>query len=353
MPSLHLPYLWMLCGAAAFAVMAVLTSELRQQFSWPWIAAARSGWAFLFAALLVLLSGSQFLILRPLTLWWRSIAGSISLLCGFYAMTHYDVSVVLTLTNVYPIWVAILSWPMLGVVPSTDTWLAAVLSVAGVAVLASDIPAADTLSPERLSSLRDVVAAADMPQGFGAHWAIGASLVSAFTSAVALLGLHRLRGLDHRAVVVHFSGTAFVFCLVAAAFWPEVAVHEPHPPLVWGLLFAVGLSATVGQLFLTRAFAYGDPARVSVVGLSQVCFAMLLESAWHHRTYSVRSLLGMAMVILPTAWVMWRSRYRRHGHDEPLATPPDSESPDWRVSDKGGAVVEQAEMVIASSRHTE
>ena len=59
----------------------------------------------------------------------RSLAGSVSLLCGFYAMTHYDVSVVLTLTNMYPLWVAVLSWPLMGELPSTDTWIAAVVGV--------------------------------------------------------------------------------------------------------------------------------------------------------------------------------------------------------------------------------
>jgi hypothetical protein len=41
-----------------------------------------------------------------------SIAGSISLVCGFYAMTHYPVSEVLTLTNMFPLWVAVLSLPL-------------------------------------------------------------------------------------------------------------------------------------------------------------------------------------------------------------------------------------------------
>lgn len=307
----HLPYLWMLLGAAAFAVMAVLTSALREVFAWQWIAAARSGLAMLFAAILVIAGGGTFLILRPVTLWWRSVAGSISLLCGFYAMTHYDVSVVLTLTNMYPLWVAVLSWPLLGIVPSGDTWLAALVGVIGVAVLASDQPSA-------ASHVADAspMGALHLATGSGAVTAkttfstlpIGVAAISAFTSALALLGLHRLRGLDHRAVVVHFSATAFLFCLGAAWLLPQepLQTHVTRNWISWGLLLAVGLSATIGQLLLTKAFAYGDPGRVSVVGLSQICFAMVIEALWHDRVYSGQTLLGMALVLLPTAWVMWR-----------------------------------------------
>jgi len=92
-----LPYLWMLLGTFAFAVMAVLINELKEEVPWQWIALARSSLAMLFGAGLVLAAGAKFVFLKPGTLWMRSLAGSVSLLCGFYAMTHYDVSVVLTL----------------------------------------------------------------------------------------------------------------------------------------------------------------------------------------------------------------------------------------------------------------
>ncbi|GIW95849.1 MAG: membrane protein [Pirellulaceae bacterium] len=306
MNSQRSAYVWMLAGAAAFAVMAVLTSELRSVFGWQWIAAARSGLALLFAAVLVVAARQRFLVFKPAGLWWRSLAGSASLLCGFFAMTHYDVAVVLTLTNMYPLWVAVLSWPMLGRRPSLDTWVAAAVGVTGVAVLmGADLhyPAVAQWAARQTTSLVPARTAG----GVTAALAIGASLVSAFTSALALISLHRLRTLDHRAVVVHFSGTAFLFCLAAAWLLPCEPVRPDVPLQSWLMLLAVGATATVGQLFLTKAFAYGDPGRVSVVGLSQICFAMLLESFWNGQHYTMRTLAGMALVMLPTAWVMWRS----------------------------------------------
>ena len=295
MPASLLPYVWMLLGAIAFAGMAFLAADLKDDFNWQWIAIARSGLAMVFAAILVVAGGAQFVFLRPRTLWMRSLAGSISLVCGFYAMTHYDVSVVLTLTNMYPLWVAILSWPMLGHAPRSDTWIAAVTGVAGVLLLS--ISAAS-------SSPNSGVA----PGGMQGTIAIGASLVSAFTSGIALIGLHRLKEIDSRAIVTHFSLVSLLACLAALLVFAD----EKHPPQMAAgpmtALLGVGLLATAGQLFWTKAFSTGIPARVSVVGLSQVGFAMLLEMIFHGRTFTPLTLVGMALIIGPTVWVLGRGQ---------------------------------------------
>jgi len=300
------PYVWMLFGAMAFACMAVLTAELRDSAAWQWIAAARSGLAMLFAAGLVLAAGVRFLIFRPRTLWMRSLAGSVSLLCGFFAMTHYDVAVVLTLTNMYPLWVAVLSWPLLGVLPRRDTWFAALFGVIGVAVLATSFEPPSAIDGASSPSVNGGMDAGSRAMSGTELAALGAAVVSAFTSAVALIGLHRLRELDARAVVVHFSGVSFCVCLIALGTLPRVPER-----LVWtadaGWMFlGIGCSATVGQLLLTRAFALGDPSRVSVVGLTQTGFAMALTSFFHARTYSISTLTGMGLVLVPTAWVLLR-----------------------------------------------
>lgn len=291
-PSL-LPYLWMLLGALAFAVMAFLTADLRDDFDWQWIAIARSGLAMVFAAGLVVVGGAKFVFLKPRILWMRSLAGSVSLVCGFYAMTHYDVSTVLTLTNMYPLWVAVLSWPMLGHAPSSDTWIAAAIGVVGVGLLSAGAAG----SP-----------GAGAHGGISAAIAIGASLVSAFTSAIALIGLHRLKEIDSRAIVTHFSMVSLLACLAALFVFAD-EMPRPHVQAgpMTGLL-AVGLFATVGQLFLTKAFSTGIPARVSVVGLSQVGFAMLLEMIFHSRTFTPLTLVGMVLIIAPTAWVLGRGQ---------------------------------------------
>lgn len=275
-----LPYAWMLASASAFSVMAICTRALGPLCDWKVIAIFRAGLAMVFAALLVYHAGAKFAILRPKTLWMRSLAGSVSLLCGFYAMTHHSVSEVLVLTNMYPLWVAVLSWPLLGELPSAEVWLAIILSIGGMCLM-------------------------QPPQAFEGQLAFGAALLSSFTSGIALIGLHKLKQLDPRAIVTHFSGVALLLSIIACFVFASER-ETTISVATGGLLLGVGLSATAGQLFLTKAFTTGNAARVAVVGLSQVAIVMLLEILIWQRSFSLQTLAGMGLVVTPTAWMILR-----------------------------------------------
>jgi drug/metabolite transporter (DMT)-like permease len=286
LPPAALPYLWMLLGAAAFAVMSILTANLKDQVDWQWIAIARAGQAMLFAATLASAAGAKLVFFRPAKLWVRSLAGSVSLVCGFYAMTHYPVSEVLTLTNMFPLWVAVLSLPLLGEWPPFDIWPALFIGVIGVVMI-------------------------QQPQIQNGHIAVAAALLSSFTSAIALIGLHKVRELDPRSVVAHFSAVALACCVAALFVFPRQHAGLELTPRTIAMLLGIGVCATCGQLLLTKAFAAGPPARVAVVGLSQVGFTMLLEIAIDGRPFNPWTLLGIGLVITPTAWTLLRGVRQR------------------------------------------
>jgi drug/metabolite transporter (DMT)-like permease len=77
------------------------------------------------------------------------------------------------------------------------------------------------------------------------------------------------------------------------------------------LLLAVGVSATLGQLCVTKAFTYGQPARVSVIALSQVVFALALDLLIDDVTLLPVTVAGIALVLAPTAWMMLGGLARR------------------------------------------
>jgi drug/metabolite transporter (DMT)-like permease len=197
-------------------------------------------------------------------------------------MTHYPVSEVLTLTNMFPLWVALLSWPLLGESPSLDVWPAVLIGLVGIVLI-------------------------QQPETTGTSWAVATALVSSLTSAIALIGLHQVKELDPRSIVAHFSTVALAFAIGAIILLPREH-GPPGEPRILLTLLGIGIAATVGQLFLTKAFAAGPPARVSVVGLAQVGFTMLLEMAFWQRTFSGLTLVGIALVIAPTAWTLLRTR---------------------------------------------
>jgi drug/metabolite transporter (DMT)-like permease len=281
-----LPYLWMLLGSAAFALMGTLAYALRTTCDWRVIALARSGLVLVFAMALARATGRRLVFWRPGILWVRSVAGSLSLVCTFFALTRLPVSDVLTLTNTFPLWVVCLSWPLLGETPPGSVWLAVAGGVLGVALV-------------------------QQPHFAQGNTASLLALGAALSTAVAMLGLHRLEGIDAWAILVHFSAVAVLFC-VASFFLFDRDGLPWTVPSSWDLLLLLGVggSATVGQLFLTKAFTAGPPAQVSVIGLSQIAFALLLEVVLWGRSPGLASLLGACLVVAPTGWLLTRSSLR-------------------------------------------
>jgi drug/metabolite transporter (DMT)-like permease len=276
-----LPYAWMLFGALAFATMGSLVHALGPTCNWQLVATVRTALALVFATSLTLHAGHKLVFRRPRTLWIRSIAGTISLFCTFYALSRLPVADALTLTNVFPLWVALLSWPLLGEAPSKQAWIAIGVGLVGVVLVQQPHFADDAALPALLA------------------------LFSSFTTAISMLGLHRLQDVDPRAVVAHFSGVSLVACLASLALVPNTALETSHfDDTTLAMLLGVGICGTTGQVFLTKAFAAGPPAKVSVVALTQVAFAMVYDVTVSGYTFNATSLCGMALIMAPAAWLL-------------------------------------------------
>lgn len=316
------PYIWMLIGAVAFASMSILAHALSDGISWVLVALARSSCALLFTLIVARVQRTQLVFLRPPTLWMRSICGSISLLCSFYAFKHLPASDVIAITNTFPIWVAILSWPLLGERPTREVWFAVLCSVTGsILINQPHLGAAASVEPafagEAVLNAPAVVATSAAAPFAALPWLserlLGGILaaISSVFSAVVVIGLNLLHKTPSQAIVVHFSLVATVFCLAAAPFEPAFAasVAALKLPLI-GLLAALGLCATIGQIFLTKAFAAGPASKVAVVALSQVVFCYLFELGFLGRRFQWLSLWGMILIIGPTALMIWRKKSR-------------------------------------------
>jgi drug/metabolite transporter (DMT)-like permease len=270
----------MLLGSFSFAWMALLSHQLGNLCDWRITALARSTLVLVFAALLARAAGARLVLRRPPILWVRSLAGSISLVCTFYATSLLPPPELLTITNTFPLWVVLLSWPLLRERPSAMVWLSVLTGLCGVLLIQD-------------------------PQLQGGAVAAWLAFVASVSTAVAMLGLHRLQELHPLAIVVHFSAVAVFFCLALVFLapprpdWQEAWVPEALVRLV-----GVGITATIGQWFLTKAFAAGPPAKVSLVGLTQIVFALGLDAVLEHRSFAPSTLLGIGLVMAPTAWVM-------------------------------------------------
>lgn len=296
------PYLWMLGGCVSFSVMAALAHAAGERCNWQTVAFFRSFLVLVFVGSYAVLTGTRLVFFRPRRLWVRSFAGSTSLVMTFYALAKLKASTVVTLTNTFPVWVAFLSWPVLGVLPSARVWVAVLGGVAGVYLI-------------------------QMPHGEEHDIAIFVALAAAAATSVAMIGLHKLRGVNPNAVVVHFSAVATVAATSAFFLFERRSNAVPfYHPEALPLLLGVGLTASVGQMLLTRAFAHGDPSKVSVVGLSQVVFTLLIDVVISHHEVTETALAGTLLILAPTAWVMLERRRK------PAPEPPPGSSPELALA---------------------
>jgi len=282
-----LPAVWMITAAFCFATMGAMAHAVSVRCDWLLVAFLRIVCTFIFSVGLARAGGARLVVWKPRTLWMRSIAGTISLACTFYALTHLPIADALTLTNTYPLWIVLASGRRKGRGGRGADLVCVVCAVLGVVAIQGPY----------LS-------------GTGDGKAVLVALMASFATAVAMTGLHRLREVDARAVVAHFSGLA---SLVLAAWLILVrpgAVAASFDRAAVLLLLGVGVCGTFGQVLLTKAFASGPPARISVLSLTQVVFGLGYDLILQTRQLTFTTLLGFVMVLAPTAWITLRAARR-------------------------------------------
>jgi drug/metabolite transporter (DMT)-like permease len=270
---------WMITAAFCFASMGALTHAVGPRCDWLLIALFRILCTFVFSMGLAWLGRARLVLWSPRTLWIRSGAGTISLLCSFYALTRLPVADVLTLTNTYPLWIVLIS---LRQVRRSDIGVDLLCVCAGVLGVV-------LIQRPYLSGQANI--------------AVLVALLGSITTAIAMLGLHRLRDVDARAVVAHFSGLASLILGLWVSLHPRQASSSSFDGSTLLLLLGVGATGTVGQVLITRAFASGPPSRISVLSLTQVVFAMGFDMAIEGRVLTASTLAGFLLVLGPTAWI--------------------------------------------------
>ncbi|HEX5085435.1 MAG TPA: DMT family transporter [Blastocatellia bacterium] len=270
----------MLWASMAFAVMAAFSHRAGEYCDWQLVVVARSTGAFFFAAIIAKATGVKLIWRGEITLWVRSVAGSAGMICNFYALAHLPVSDTLTLMNTSPIWVTLLLWLIFGQRPALSIIFAVVISVIGIALI-------------------------QQPHFHGGKFACLMGLCGAFCTSIAMLGLNRLKHIDPRAIVVHFSGIASV----ATSLFLLLTDRKDYSAQLGNrstlaLLIMVGAAGVAGQIGMTRAFAKGQASQVSVIALSQILFGLGFDVLFWNHSVNLISLLGMALVIAPTSWII-------------------------------------------------
>lgn len=261
----------MLLAGALFALMGLCVRLASGHFSQTELVLYRS-----LAGLLLLAP----LLLRPLSLrtahWrthlWRGLAGGTALWLYFYAITHLPLATAVSLNYTSPLFLSLYGSRHLGERTSGRLRVALLVGFVGVLLLLQPV-----LTPDRV-----------LPAAAG--------LLSGALASLAYVNVRRLgqEGEPEWRVVFFFSLTCSVAFGVLAAADGVAAPHADDLPVLLGL----GLSATLAQLAMTRAYGRGRTLVAGCLSYSTLLFSALAGALVLGEMPGPLAWLGMVLIVL-------------------------------------------------------
>lgn len=268
----NLGSLWMLVAAIGFGIMGALVKLGATKFSSAELVFYRS--LFGLVSIYMYIAYQQLPLRSPVLGMQisRALVGLVSLALFFYAIAHLNLATAITLNYTSALFLAAFMPFLLHEKPRPILLVSIFLGFFGVALL---------LSP---SFTNANIMAGSM------------GLLSGVGAAVAYVHVKQLgkRNEPDWRTVFYFTGIS----TLASGAWmllddfTKLTLHDV--PMLLGL----GLSATIGQLAMTRAYRTGNTLIVASLAYTTVIFATLLGAFFWHEQLSLSEYFAIGVIIL-------------------------------------------------------
>ena len=263
---------WMVVAGFLFGCMGVFVKLGAQHFSSAELVFYRSLFGLL--AIYLIVRVRRLPLATPY--WkmhlWRGLSGFAALMLFFYAIGSLPLATAITLNYTSPLFLALFTTMILRERPHLPLTLAILLGFAGVALLLRP-----TLHQEQLVT------------GL-------MGLASGFLAGIAYLNVKQLGQMGEPSFRVVFYFT--LLSTVGGGLWMMVHTFHAVTPLNFLLLLGLGVTATLAQLAMTRAYREGDTLVVGSLAYSTVVFASLWGIALWGEVLPVAGWLGILLIIV-------------------------------------------------------
>lgn len=267
----NLGSLWMLVAALGFAIMGALVKIGAQKFSSAELVFYRSLFGFVTIWLYVVMAKQPLATPVIATQMSRALVGFISLVLFFYAIAHLPLATAITLNYTSPLFLAVFTPFFLQEKSKKVLLFGVVIGFIGITLLLKP-----TFSQE--------------------NWLAGClGLGSGIGAALAYVHVKQLAKAnepDWR--------TVFYFTLVSAVCAGLWMLFEHFTALNWQdipVLLGLGVSATLAQLAMTRAYRTGNTLIVANLAYATVLLASLIGATFWHEHLDWDAWLAIGLII--------------------------------------------------------
>lgn len=282
--------LWMVASAFLFATMGVCVKFASASFNSAELVFWRGIVGVVFLGVLARRQGVPLATRYPGMHVWRSVIGTFSLGCWFYAIAHIPLSAAMTLNYMSSIWIAtflvggaLLAWVP---IPGRDgrVPLPPLQGVLALTVLVGFAGVVMILKPD-----------VNPGQGFASMVGLISGLTAAF-AYLQVIALSRIGEPETRTVFYFALGAA-----VMGGLWMLFVGVSPWNWLHALWLLPIGVLAALGQLCMTRAYAQAKTQAGTLVvanlQYSGIVFAAIFSVLLFDDVIDTTGVVGMGLVI--------------------------------------------------------
>ncbi len=269
---------FMIAAAAGFAVMMAIVRYVSRELHPFEVAFFRNLFGLGLMAPWIVRVGRDSLTTRRWAMHLlRSLAGLAAMLTLFTALSLLPLAEVTALTFTAPLFTTIGAAVILGETVKARRWSATLVGFAGALIILR--PGAETIRPEALIAL-----------------------AAAALMACAFLTVKSLSRTEHPNTIVLMMGVL----MTPLSLVPALFVWTPPTAHLWGWLAAMGLAATIGQVFLTRAFAAADASAVLPFDFSRLVFVAILGYVFFGERPDVWTWAGAGVIVAASGYIAHR-----------------------------------------------
>lgn len=199
----------------------------------------------------------------------RSVFGLLAMIFFMESLRHIPFGVAVTISQMYPILIAILAIFFLGEKIRFSHWIFLLLSFLGV-LLIKNFNAQTNL-----------------------YYFILCLIATVFVAGV-FIAIRKIGDRDHPMIIVHY------FMFFTALFTGIVVLPSWSPPTLehWGALFLVSCLGCLGQFFMTRSIQLEQVHKVAKWGYLKNVFAFIIGYVVFSESYTFTALLGVLLIVV-------------------------------------------------------